>query len=212
MRTAGLVLILVLGAGPAPIPPPSADAPLAKSPAERKVVLAGGCFWGVEAVFEHLKGVTKAVSGYSGGSSFTARYEIVSSGVTSHAESVEVSYDPSRITLGQILRVFFAVAHDPTQKNRQGPDFGAQYRSAIFFADAEQEKIARAYVAQLDQAGVFGRPIATQIVALEAFYAAETYHQEFAARHPDHPYIRIHDAPKVEKLRKAFPELYVGRD
>lgn len=156
--------------------------------------------------------MTKAVSGYAGGSSFTARYEIVSSGVTSHAEAVEVSYDPSRITLGQLLRVFFSVAHDPTQKNRQGPDVGAQYRSAIFFADAEQEKIARAYVAQLDEAGVFGRPIATQIVALEAFHAAEAYHQEFAARHPDHPYIRIHDAPKVENLKQAFPELFRARD
>jgi peptide-methionine (S)-S-oxide reductase len=201
----------MLAAGKA-IPAPSSDAPLASSPAERKVVLAGGCFWGVEAVFEHVKGVKAAVSGYSGGSSYTARYEIVSSGVTSHAESVEVTYDPSRLTLGQILRVFFSVAHDPTQKNRQGPDVGAQYRSAIFFADAEQERIARAYVAQLDRAGVFGKPIATELVPLEAFYAAEAYHQGFAERHPDHPYIRIHDAPKVEGLKTAFPELFVAKD
>jgi peptide-methionine (S)-S-oxide reductase len=207
-----VLLSLLAAAASAQFPPPSHDATLAPKKAERTIVLAGGCFWGVQAVFQHLRGVTKAVSGYSGGSSWTANYQVVSSGVTSHAESVQVSYDPSLITLGQILRVFFAVVHDPTQINRQGPDVGRHYRSAIFHADAEQKRLAEAYIAELDRKGVFDRKIATQVVPLEGFYAAESYHQNFAARHPEHPYIVIHDAPKIRNLRRLFPELYVGND
>jgi peptide-methionine (S)-S-oxide reductase len=179
---------------------------------ERSIVLAGGCFWGVQAVFQHVRGVTKAVSGYSGGSAWTAHYQVVSSGVTAHAESVQVTFDPSQVTLGQLLRVFFSVAHDPTQLNRQGPDFGRQYRSAIFHADAEQKRLAEATIAELDQKGVFESRIVTQVVPLEAFYVAEAYHQNYAARHPDSPYIVINDAPKVAKLRRLFPELYVRND
>jgi len=194
------------------VPPPSQDATLAPKKTERTVVLAGGCFWGVQAVFQHVRGVTKAVSGYAGGSSWTANYQVVSSGVTSHAESVQVSYDPSQITLGQILRVFFSVAHDPTQLNRQGPDVGRQYRSAIFHADADQKRLAEAYITELDQRRVFEGRIVTQVVPLEGFYAAESYHQNYAARHPESPYIVINDAPKVARLRRLFPELYVGND
>jgi peptide-methionine (S)-S-oxide reductase len=192
------------------VPLPNVDAPLASRLDERKAVLAGGCFWGVQAVFQHVRGVTSAVSGYAGGSAWNAHYNVVSLGVTGHAESVEVTYDASRLSYGQILRVFFSVAHDPTQRNRQGPDEGRQYRSAIFFADAEQKRIAEAYVAQLDRAGVFPRPIATEVVPLEAFYVAESYHQDYATRHPDDPYIQINDAPKVARLKAEFPELYVG--
>jgi len=212
-RTALLALwslaSVAAGAESGSIPPPSLDAPLAKG-GTRSVVVAGGCFWGIQAVFQHVRGVQSAVSGYSGGAAWTAHYQMVSLGMSGHAESVQVSYDPSRVSLGQLLRVFFSVAHDPTQKNRQGPDQGTQYRSAIFFSDAEQERIARAYVAQLDQAGVFERKIATEIAPLAAFYVAEAYHQDYATRHPDAPYIRINDAPKVERLRVEFPDLYVS--
>jgi peptide-methionine (S)-S-oxide reductase len=193
-------------------PPPALDAGLAKQRAERTIVLAGGCFWGVEAVFRHVRGVTSAVSGYAGGSSWNANYGLVSAGVTGHAESVQVRYDASRITLGQILRVFFSVAHDPTQVDRQGPDVGRQYRSAIFHADAEQKRLADAYIRELDEKGVFERRIATQVVPLEAFYRAEEYHQDYAARHPESPYIVANDAPKVAALRRLFPELYAGND
>jgi peptide-methionine (S)-S-oxide reductase len=194
-----------------PIPAPVVDVSLAAAKGQQTAVLAGGCFWGVQAVFQHLRGVTRATSGYSGGAASTAHYEIVSMGLSGHAESVKVDYDPSLITYGQILRVFFSVAHDPTQLNRQGPDEGTQYRSVIFSADPEQARIAQAYVTQLDQAGVFRKPIVTQVVALKAFYAAEDHHQDYAAHHPTDPYIMINDAPKVTNLRKEFPDLYVSK-
>jgi methionine-S-sulfoxide reductase len=192
----------------ATLPNPTVDEQLATKKGERTIVVAGGCFWGVEAVFEHLKGVKNAISGYSGGSANTAEYEVVSSGRTGHAESVKVTYDPSQITVGQLLKIFFAVAHDPTQLNRQGPDIGTQYRSVIFFGDEEQKKIAEAYVTQLDQAQVFPNRIVTEIVPLKAFYQAEDYHQDYLRFHPDQPYIVYHDLPKLENLRKQFPELY----
>ena len=193
------------------LPPPTVDAPLAKERDARIVVFAGGCFWGVQAVFQHVRGVTKAVSGYSGGAASTAEYEVVSTGTTGHAESVKVTYDASQVTIGQLLRVFFSVAHDPTELNRQGPDSGTQYRSAIFFASGEQERVARAYIAQLDEAGAFGADrIVTTVTPLEAFYAAEAYHQDYARNHPNDPYIRINDAPKVVNLKKQLPELYVA--
>ena len=174
-------------------------------------VLAGGCFWGVEAVFEHVRGVVSVASGYSGGNAETADYEQVNTGTTGHAEAVRITYDPSQVSYGELLRVFFSVAHDPTQKDRQGPDVGPQYRSAIFFADAEQERVARAYVAQLEKAKFFKGPIVTELAPLRAFYRAEEYHQDFAARNPTHPYIVHHDLPKVERLKAGLPELYRER-
>src|SRR6267154_1135687 len=191
------------------IPNPAIDAPLAAAKGERTAVVAGGCFWGIQAVFQHVKGVVSVTSGYSGGSADTAHYEMVSEGNTGHAESVRIKYDPSRISYGQLLKVYFAVAHDPTELNRQGPDTGSQYRSAIFYGNAEQKSIADAYVAQLNKAGVFPRAIVTQVVALKAFYEAEGYHQDYAEHHPDEPYIAINDLPKVAELRKQLPELYV---
>lgn len=193
------------------VPNPVVDAQLASAKSKQTVVVAGGCFWGIQAVFQHVKGVISATSGYSGGEANTAEYELVSNGDTGHAESVKIVYDPSRITFGQLLRVFFSVAHDPTQLNRQGPDTGTQYRSSIFYGNDEQKRIAEAYIAQLDQAKVFPRPIVTQVVALKAFYTAEGYHQDYAARHPDDPYIVYNDAPKVANLRQKFPDLYTGR-
>ena len=190
------------------VPAPSFDASLASSKSKQTAVLAGGCFWGIQAVFQHVKGVISATSGYSGGSSRTAEYELVSTGETGHAESVEISYDPSQITYGRILQVFFSVAHDPTQLNRQGPDEGSQYRSAIFFKGDEQKRIAEAYISQLDQAKVFEHRIVTQVVPLKSFYSAEAYHQDYARRHPDNPYIVYNDAPKVTHLRQQFPDLY----
>jgi peptide-methionine (S)-S-oxide reductase len=204
-------MALLTGSLLAQVPPPSQDASLAPRKAESSVVLAGGCFWGVEAVFQNMRGVRTAVSGYAGGSAWNANYNVVSMGVTGHAESVQVTYDPSQITLGQILRVFFSVAHDPTQLNRQGPDVGRQYRSAIFHADAEQKRVAEAYIAELDRLKAFERKIATEVVPLDAFYPAEPYHQDFAERNPDHPYIVIHDAPKLVHLRRLFPDLYAGK-
>jgi peptide-methionine (S)-S-oxide reductase len=196
------------GASPTPIPDPELDAPLAKAKGEQKAVLAGGCFWGIEAVFEHVKGVKDAKSGYSGGSSDSADYGQVSSGRTGHAESVLVVYDPSQVTYGQLLKVFFSVAHDPTELNRQGPDRGTQYRSAIFYANEEQKRIAEAYIKQLDRVKVFNQPIVTQVSPLEKFHNAEAYHQNYLAQHPNEPYIVINDIPKVENLRKQLPELY----
>jgi peptide-methionine (S)-S-oxide reductase len=193
------------------VPAPVVDASLATSKAEQTVVFAGGCFWGIQAVFQHVKGVISATSGYSGGVSRTAEYELVSTGETGHAESVKITYDPSQITYGQLLRVFFSVAHDPTQLNRQGPDEGSQYRSVIFYSNDEQKRIAEAYVAQLGSAKVFLRPIVTQVVALKGFYPAETYHQNYATNHPNDPYIVYNDAPKVAHLRQQFPELYSGK-
>jgi peptide-methionine (S)-S-oxide reductase len=193
------------------IPNPAVDSPLAKAKGSETAVLAGGCFWGIQAVFEHIKGVTAVSAGYSGGTAITAHYETVSSGMTGHAESVKVTYDPSQISYGQILKVFFSVAHNPTELNRQGPDDGTQYRSVIFYANDDQKRIAQAYIAQLDQSKIFSRPIVTQVVALKAFYPAEAYHQDYAVHHPDEPYIRINDLPKVEHLRQQLPELYVNK-
>jgi peptide-methionine (S)-S-oxide reductase len=193
------------------IPSPAMDAALATTKGEQTTVVAGGCFWGIQAVFQHVKGVISATSGYSGGAAKTAEYELVSNGDTGHAESVKITYDPSQITYGQLLRVFFSVAHDPTQLNRQGPDTGTQYRSSIFYASDEQKRIAEAYIAQLDKAKVFPRVIVTQVVPLKAFYPAEDYHQDYAAHHPDNPYIVYNDAPKVANLRQQFPDLYTGK-
>jgi peptide-methionine (S)-S-oxide reductase len=190
---------------------PAVDAPRAAKPGEQTAVVAGGCFWGIQAVFQHVKGVISATSGYSGGEAKTAEYEVVSTGETGHAESVKVVYDPSQITYGELLRVFFSVAHDPTQLNRQGPDDGTQYRSVIFYGSDEQKKIAQAYIAQLDKARIFSSPIVTQVVPLKAFYPAEAYHQDYATRHPDQPYIVYNDAPKVVHLKQQFPELYTGK-
>lgn len=176
-----------------------------------KVVLAGGCFWGMEAVFESLKGVSSAVAGYSGGAKNTAHYEMVSSGLTGHAESVEVTYDPSQISFDDILKVFFLVAHDPTEVNRQGPDTGNQYRSVIFYSTDAQKQSAQAYVAQLEKAKAFRDPIATQIVPLQAFYRAEDYHQHFVTNNPDYPYVVYNDLPKLEHLRSQFPDLVKGK-
>jgi len=170
-------------------------------------VFAGGCFWGVEAVFDHLKGVTDAVSGYAGGNESTAHYEIVSSGRTGHAESVQVTYDPSQITYGKLLQVFFSVAHDPTQLNRQGPDEGTQYRSVVFYNSPEQKRVAEAYIAQLNAAKVFRHPIVTQVVPLKAFYPAEQYHQNYLENNPDQPYIVYNDLPKLAHLKKQYPDL-----
>jgi peptide-methionine (S)-S-oxide reductase len=214
-----LAAVLPLGRGatcnvagaPVAIPNPTVDAPLAPTKSQQTAVLAGGCFWGIQAVFEHLKGVIRATSGYSGGSAETAQYERVSTGSTGHAESVQVIYDPSQISYGQLLKVFFSVAHDPTQLNRQGPDTGTQYRSAIFYASDDQKRIAEAYVDQLNHAKVFANPIATQIVTLNKFYPAEDYHQDYADHHPENMYIVINDLPKVENLHKQFPELYVAK-
>jgi peptide-methionine (S)-S-oxide reductase len=193
------------------LPDPTADEPLSKTRSTQTVVLAGGCFWGIQAVFEHVKGVTSATAGYSGGAANTAQYETVSTGRTGHAESVKVVYDPSQISFGQILKVFFSVAHDPTELNRQGPDEGTQYRSVIFYATEEQKRIAQAYVGQLNGAKLFAQPIVTQIAALQAFYPAEGYHQNYAEHHPEEPYIAINDLPKVDHLKQTLPELYVGK-
>jgi peptide-methionine (S)-S-oxide reductase len=193
------------------IPGPTLDEPRSTAPAQRTAVFSGGCFWGVQAVFQHVKGVISATSGYSGGSAKTAEYEIVSTGETGHAESVQVVYDSSQITYGELLRVFFSVAHDPTQLNRQGPDEGTQYRSSIFYTSDEQKHIAESYIVQLDKEKVFSRPIVTKVVPLQAFYAAEAYHQNYAALHPNQPYIVFNDAPKVEHLKQQFPDLYTGK-
>jgi peptide-methionine (S)-S-oxide reductase len=189
------------------LPPPAVDAP--PGPATSAVVvLAGGCFWGVQGVFQHVKGVTSAVSGYAGGDKRAANYEIVSSGTTGHAESVQVTYDPRQISYGRLLQIFFSVVHDPTELNRQGPDTGTQYRSAIFPASAEQAQIAKTYIAQLDQAHAFKKPIVTRIEPDRAFYPAETYHQDFLTRNPTYPYIAINDIPKIEDLKRVLPDVY----
>jgi len=202
--------VFVPSVAAAPLPDPKIDAPLATAKGTQTAVFAGGCFWGVEAVFEHVKGVTQVVSGYSGGSADTAKYDAVSSGGTGHAESVRISYDPSRISYGQLLQVFFSVAHDPTELNRQGPDTGTQYRSAVFFANDEQKRVAEAYIAQLQGVRAFPRPIVTQVTPLKAFYEAEVYHQGYLVRHPNQPYIVINDLPKIANLQRQFPALYVG--
>ena len=175
---------------------------------EQVAVFAGGCFWGVEAVFDHVRGVRKAWSGYAGGSADTATYEQVSDGDTGHAESVKVVYDPRKVSYGQLLKVFFAVAHDPTQRNRQGPDVGSQYRSVIFYATPQQQQVANSYIAQLTAVHAFDAPMVTQVVPLKGFYTAEAYHQNYAALHPDNPYIAYNDAPKVAHLKQWLPALY----
>src|SRR5271166_3520071 len=208
LALAGLILTVNASDKAVTLPAPAVDEPLAAKSGQETLVLAGGCFWGVQAVFQHIKGVISATSGYSGGASNTAEYEVVSTGKTGHAESVKVVYDPSKITYGQLLQVFFSVALDPTQLNRQGPDEGTQYRSAIFYGNDEQKRIADAYIAQLNQAKAFSRPIVTQVVALKAFYPAEGYHQDYATLHLDNPYIRYNDLPKVANLQGQFPNLY----
>ena len=215
-RVSALVLMLTLAGVVAcnagertatAVPNPTVDAALATSKSQQSAILAGGCFWGIQAVFQHVKGVVSATSGYSGGEAKTAEYELVSNGDTGHAESVKIVYDPSQITYGQLLRVFFSVAHDPTELNRQGPDTGTQYRSSIFYGNDEQKRIAEAYIAQLDQAKVFPRPIVTRVVPLKAFYPAEAYHQDYAVRNPTNGYIVVNDIPKLHDLRAKYPAL-----
>ena len=199
---------LTAGAGKLPSPETDVKAPAAKS---ATAVFAGGCFWGVEAVFERLRGVSSAVSGYAGGSKKNPDYDQVSSGRTGHAESVKVTFDPSQVSYGQLLQVFFSVAHDPTTLNRQGPDEGTQYRSAIFYTDEEQKRVAEAYIKQLDAAKAFRKPIVTQVAPLSGFYSAEAYHQHYFDQHPNEPYIVYNDRPKVQELQKQFPELLVKK-
>ncbi|XGV97006.1 MAG: peptide-methionine (S)-S-oxide reductase MsrA [Leptolyngbya sp. BL-A-14] len=189
-------------------PDPKTDIQASKAKGLQTAVFAGGCFWGMEAVFEHLKGVTDVVSGFSGGKAETAHYELVSFGQTGHAESVKITYDPSQITYGQLLKVYFAVAHDPTQLNRQGPDSGTQYRSAIFFSNNDEKQVAQAYIDQLTQAQVFQKPIVTQLVPLTGFYEAEAEHQNFIDNNPNYPYVVIHDLPKLAQLKTQFAALY----
>ncbi|MBR0792203.1 peptide-methionine (S)-S-oxide reductase MsrA [Bradyrhizobium manausense] len=191
------------------IPAPAMDA--APASGIQTAVVAGGCFWGVQGVFQHTAGVVNAVSGYAGGNKATADYQTVSTGRTGHAESVEIKFDPKKISYGKILQIYFSVAHDPTQLNRQGPDTGTQYRSAIFTTTDEQKKVAEAYIAQLDGAKVFGKPIVTKVGALEAFYPAEGYHQDYLTLHPNQPYIAYNDIPKVENLKKLFADNYIEK-
>ena len=187
---------------------PAASAPVAKDATSEVAVLAGGCFWGVQGVFEHVKGVTSAVSGYAGGEQSTAKYDAVGSGSTGHAEAVKVTFDPRVISYAQILQIYFSVAHNPTELNRQGPDSGTQYRSAVFPANPQQAGVTKAYIAQLDKAKVFGKPIATRIEGERPFFVAETYHQDYLTLHPNNPYIMINDLPKVDALKRMFPEQY----
>lgn len=195
--------------GSGPVPAPAGDDVLASKPAKVKAVFAGGCFWGTQAVFQRLKGVVGTTVGYSGGSAETATYDQVTTETTGHAESVEVVYDPSRITYGTLLRIFFSVAHDPTQLNRQGPDVGPSYRSAIFYENDSQKRIAQAYIAQLNAAHVFARPIVTEVNPLKGFYRGEDYHQDYALHNPGNPYILVCDRPKIEALKKDYPNLFV---
>ena len=190
----------------AELPPPAVD--LTSTAPSATIVFAGGCFWGVEAVFDHMKGVKSAVSGYAGGSQSTARYESVETGKTGHAESVQVTYDPAQVSFGKLLQVFFSVAHDPTELNRQGPDTGTQYRSVIFVSNEDQKRVAEAYIQQLDAARAFKHKIVTQIAPLNGFYAAEDYHQHFLAKNPSNPYIVYNDLPKLQALKKHYPDLW----
>jgi peptide-methionine (S)-S-oxide reductase len=210
MQLKGLVplfLGIVCGAASAALPDYVGEQPKAAS-GQATAVFAGGCFWGVDAVFKHTKGVAKVVSGYSGGSAATAHYYEIGTGMTGHAESVEITYDPTQISYAELLKVFFQVAHDPTQLNRQGPDVGTQYRSAIFYADDAQKQVAQRYIEQLNAAKAFSKPIVTQVAALEKFYPAEDYHQNYLALHPTQPYIVYNDMPKLAQLKKDFPALY----
>ncbi len=192
------------------IPAPLVDNPKASGPLQT-AVLAGGCFWGVQGVFEHMRGVMKVLSGYSGGEKATAQYEIVSSGRTGHAESVQIVFDPKEVSYGELLQVYFSVAHDPTELNRQGPDTGTQYRSDIFYADDSQKRIAQAYIAQLDKARIFRSAIVTRVDPLKGFYPAEDYHQDFLIKNPQFPYIVVNDIPKIQNLKKVFPAYYRGQ-
>jgi peptide-methionine (S)-S-oxide reductase len=192
------------------LPMPAVDNPKTAGPLQT-AVMAGGCFWGVQGVFEHMRGVKKVLSGYSGGEKSTAEYEIVSTGRTGHAESVQIVFDPNEVSYGELLRVYFSVAHDPTQLNRQGPDVGTQYRSNIFFSDESQKKIAMAYISQLDKSGVFKRPIVTRVDPLKGFYPAEKYHQDFLIKNPNWPYIVVNDIPKIQSMKKVFPVYYQGQ-
>ncbi len=212
---AGAALLVAVGLrispsradAPRPIPAPALDEPAGSSHSE-VAVLAGGCFWGVQGVFQHVAGVTRAVSGYAGGAAATAQYETVSTGGTGHAESVQITFDPQKITYGHLLRIYFSVVQDPTELDRQGPDAGTQYRSAIFPTDAEQAKVATAYIAQLGQAHVFDAPIVTAVESGKSFYPAEAYHQDFLTLHPDYPYIVINDLPKIDALKRILPDVY----
>lgn len=217
LGAAGTTLVAALlfaraaaGAGGEPVvlPDPAVDQPVAAAPGQQVAIFAGGCFWGVEGVFRHVKGVVSATSGYVGGSAGTATYDRVSSGRTAHAEAVRVVFDSSKVSYGQLLKVFFSVAHDPTELNRQGPDVGPQYRSGIWYTTDAQRQIAESYMTQLATAKLFEKPIVTRLEPLKAFYEAEAYHQNYMARHPNQPYIVMHDAPKLEALRRQFAELY----
>ena len=203
-----VITFAVAGAASAAIPDLAGAPPKATTPGEATAVFAGGCFWGVDAVFKHVKGVKNVVSGYSGGSAGTAKYLLVGTGTTGHAESVRVTYDPAQVSYADLLKVFFAVAHDPTQKDRQGPDHGTQYRSAIFYTDPQQKDLAQRYIAQLDAAKAFDKPIVTQVAALDKFYPAEDYHQNYLALHPSEPYIVYNDLPKLKALQQQFPAWY----
>lgn len=204
-----VVAFSVHAAPTAPIPAATADLTLAAKPGKQKAVFAGGCFWGTQSVFERVKGVLHTTVGYAGGTEETATYAQVTTETTGHAESVEIEYDPSKITYGQLLRIFFSVAHDPTQKNRQGPDVGPSYRSEIFYLNDDQKRIANAYIEQLDAAHVYAKPIVTEVAPLNGFYRAEDYHQDYAYYNPNNPYIQVCDRPKIEALKEQFPELFV---
>jgi peptide-methionine (S)-S-oxide reductase len=206
---AGLGLLASFALSAASLPGPAVDENRSEKKSET-VVLAGGCFWGVQAVFSELRGVSSAISGYAGGSKTTAHYEIVSTGTTGHAESVQITFDPSQISFGQLLKIYFSVAHDPTELNRQGPDEGTQYRSEIFYTSDEQKHVAEAYIQQLTAAKVFRRPIVTKVAPFQAFYPAEDYHQNYVARNPHQPYVAYNDLPKLTNLRAEFPELLKG--
>jgi peptide-methionine (S)-S-oxide reductase len=210
----GLVALIVVAfsvhaAPTAPIPAAVADLSLATKPGKQKAVFAGGCFWGTQSVFERVKGVLHTTVGYAGGTAETATYSQVTTETTGHAESVEIEYDPSKITYGQLLRIFFAVAHDPTQLNRQGPDVGTSYRSEIFYLNDDQKRVAHAYIEQLDAAHIYPKPIVTKVAPLNGFYRAEDYHQDYAYYNPNNPYIQVCDRPKIEALKEEFPELFV---
>jgi len=204
-----LSALSVHAASKLPIPPAKVDASLASAAGQETAVFAGGCFWGVQAVFERVKGVAKTTAGYAGGSASTATYKQVITETTGHAESVEIVFDPSRITYGQLLRIFFSAVHDPTELNRQGPDVGTSYRSAIFYANDEQKRIATAYIEQLDSEKVFPKKIVTEVTPLKGFYRAEDYHQDFALKNPSNSYIQVCDLPKIAALKQQFPELFV---
>jgi peptide-methionine (S)-S-oxide reductase len=207
LAAAALSMTSAAGETTVVLAPPALDAPAAGEGLQT-AVLAGGCFWGVQAVFQHTRGVVQAVSGYAGGTVEDPGYQQVTTGATGHAEAVQITYDPRQISYGKLLHIFFSVVHDPTQLDRQGPDVGTQYRSHIFYADEQQKQVAEAYIAQLEQAGVYGRPIVTRLDPMPAFYPAEDYHQDFATLHPDHPYIAYHDLPKIAALRKLFLDVY----